>query len=138
MTSNYLRVLTLLAITPVIVSVAKPPLPYTPVKASLLEFHSLNRTTRLGPMLLPMSVVAAGREILAAPIELLAEPADAFRLLPHTESRAVTDKSAGSADWKYNAESADFYIRTSMKGDYDGFCWYEIQLEPKHPVTLKS
>ena len=50
------------------------PVPYTPVKASRLQFRCLGRETKLGPLLLPQQITAAGQPLLAAPVRLVTEP----------------------------------------------------------------
>ena len=46
---------------------AAPPAPYTPVKASSSQFRCLGRETKLGPLLLPEQITAAGQPLLARP-----------------------------------------------------------------------
>jgi len=41
------------------------PVSYTPVKASRLQFRCLGRETKLGPLLLPQQITAAGQPLLA-------------------------------------------------------------------------
>src|SRR5204863_3762425 len=39
---------------------------------------------------------------------------------------------------KFTAESADLSLTSCLTADCDGFCWYDIRLDPKHPVKLQS
>ncbi|MEO6436113.1 MAG: glycoside hydrolase domain-containing protein [Tepidisphaeraceae bacterium] len=113
----------------------EPPAPYTPVEATAQEFRCLGRTTELGELLLPKQITTAGAPLLAAPIRLFSEP-DLFAGLK-CETKVV--KRAGdSAQWQTDGESVDLSIGVKLTADCDGFCWYEIQLKPKRPVTLRS
>src|SRR5438552_392799 len=117
---------------------SSPPKPYIPIRISSTEFRCLNRNTQLGPLLLPIQVSAAGADLLAGPIRLAAEPASTFEIERHTGASRVLDKSADSSRCQFSAESSDFVLSSSMTGHCDGFCWYEIHVKPKHPVTLTS
>ncbi|MEP6663157.1 MAG: glycoside hydrolase domain-containing protein [Verrucomicrobiota bacterium] len=114
---------------------AKPPKPYTPVKASAKEFRCLGRKTELGNFLLPAQIIAADQPLLAEPIRLVSEP-DIFSALKGKAK--VMERNGDSARWEWNGESADFSITSTMTADCDGFCWYEIRLSPKHPTKLRS
>ena len=114
---------------------AQVPKPYTPVKASKSEFRCLGRTTDLGPLLLPAQITAAGKPLLASPIEFTSEPP----LGPiTTRSVKVLQNNGDHATWKAETETADWTINTQLRADCDGFCWYEIQFTPKHPIKLQS
>src|SRR5207244_4247256 len=90
------------------------------------------------PLLLPIQVSAAGADLLAGPIRLAAEPASTLEVEQHTGTSHILDKSGDSGRCQFSVGSSDFVLSSSMTGDCDGFCWYEIQLEPKHPITLTS
>src|SRR5207302_10322262 len=113
----------------------EPPRPYTPVEATAQEFRCLGRTTELGELLLPKQITAAGAPLLAAPVRLFSDP-DIFHGL-ECETKVV-ERNRDSAQWQAEARSADFSMTAKLTADCDGFCWYEIRLTPKHPVTLRS
>ena len=46
--------------------------------------------------------------------------------------------NADSANWEWSGDSPDFHLTSKLTADCDGLCWYEIRLEPKHPVKLRS
>jgi hypothetical protein len=118
-----------------LVFAASPPAPYTPVKASSSEFRCLGRKTDLGALLLPKQIYAAGQPLLAAPARIVMEP----DLLAGAKGKGkVTHRTADQAAWEWSGESAAFTIVVCMTGDCDGFCWYEIQLNPKQPVKLSQ
>ncbi len=111
----------------------KPPAPYTPVKASSSEFRCLGRRTELGALLLPKQIHAANQPLLSAPARIVMEP----DLLVGAKGKArVMEKTADKAVWEWSGESAALRIAARMTGECDGFCWYEIRLTPKRPVTL--
>ena len=112
------------------------PQPFTPIKASAGAFSCLNRTTTFGPLLLPGQISAAGDALLNSPIRIVAEPASVLAPEGQPARPRVVAYSAQSARWEWSGESPDLYIISSMTADYDGFCWYEIRLEPKHPTIL--
>ncbi|MGI8964577.1 MAG: glycoside hydrolase domain-containing protein, partial [Limisphaerales bacterium] len=112
-----------------------PPNPFTPVKATTKEFRCLGRTTTLGDFLLPTQITAAEKTLLAAPVRIFSEP-DIFSAMKG-EAKVVS-RSDDSAIWKWDGESTDFSASSKMTADCDGFCWYEIQFTPKHPVKLRS
>ena len=114
---------------------AEPPGPFTAVKATRREFGCLGRETKLGLFLLPAQVTAAGRPVLAGPVRLVSEP-DVFAA---ARGRArVVERVRDRACWEWTGESAGFGVTVRMSGECDGFCWYEITLTPRQPVTLRS
>lgn len=114
-------------------SAAKPPVPYIPVKASNSQFRCLGRETKLGPLLLPQQITAANQPLLTGPVRLVAEP----DILADLKGKGiVTERTADKATWEWSGESAAFRIAVHMTGECDGFCWYDIELSPKHPVKM--
>lgn len=113
----------------------EPPAPYTPVEATAGEFRCLGRVTELGDLLLPKQIMAAGAPVLAEPVRLVSEP-DIFSGL--TFQQKLLRRGDDSAQWRADAESADFSVTSTLTADCDGFCWYEIRLAPKRPVSLRS
>ncbi len=112
---------------------ANPPAPYTPVKASNLEFRCLGRETKLGPLLLPQQITAANQSLLAAPVRLVADP----DLLAGAKGKSkVAERTADKATWEWAGESPAFGIVVRMTGECDGFCWYDLELNPKQPVKM--
>ena len=87
-------------------------------------------------MLLPKQVTSAGKSILASPIRLAVEPSTAFTAI--RGSGKLLERKDDSARWEWKGQSEGFDIDARMTGDCDGFCWYEITLRPKKPVTLTS
>src|SRR5690349_9080180 len=129
--------LLLILSTHAFVAVAAPPKPFTAVRATSTEFRCLNRTVALGKLLLPAQIKAADGDLLSSPVEVLADPPSSLELLPSTTTSKLLTRSADSACWQYTAESSDFRLASSLTADCDGFCWYEITLDPKRPVALK-
>ncbi|MEO7300039.1 MAG: glycoside hydrolase domain-containing protein [Verrucomicrobiota bacterium] len=117
------------------VCASAPPKPFTPVKATTKEFRCLGRTTTLGDFLLPTQIIAAEKSLLASPVRIFSEP-DIFSAMKGKAK--VVSRNADSAVWKWDGESTDFSFSSKMTADCDGFCWYEIQFTPKHPVKLRS
>jgi hypothetical protein len=112
-----------------------PPVPYTPVKASISAFHCLGRETQLGAFLLPDQIVSGGKPLLAGPIRLVTEP----EVLAGARGKSrVTEHSGEKAAWEWTGESPGVRIRARMTGECDGFCWYEIELVPKQPLKLNA
>jgi hypothetical protein len=112
---------------------AKPPAPYTSVKATRSQFLCLGRKTELGALLLPKQIYAAGQPLLAAPVRIITEP-DVLAGLKGKSK--VTATTADKATWEWSGESAAFRIAVRMTGECDGFCWYDLELSPKQPVKL--
>lgn len=112
---------------------AKPPAPYTPVKASSSQFRCLGRKAELGALLLPKQIVAAGQPLLAGPVRIVTEP----DVLAGAKGKTkVVSATADQAAWEWSGESASCQIAVHMTGECDGFCWYTIQLDPKQPVKM--
>src|SRR5205085_3527482 len=59
---------------------ASVPAPYTPLVAHTGSFKVLNRKVEIGPMLLPPHIIAKDAEVLASPVSLVAEPANALAM----------------------------------------------------------
>ncbi|MDB6025620.1 MAG: hypothetical protein JWM68_1843 [Verrucomicrobiales bacterium] len=111
------------------------PRPFTPVKATTAQFRCLGRTTDLGQFVLPTQIVAADKPLLNAPIRLVSEP-DIFASIKGAAK--VVEKNDNQARWEWKGESADVSMAAKMTADCDGFCWYEIQLTPKHAIKLNA
>jgi hypothetical protein len=111
-----------------------PPKPFTPVGATPTEFRCLGRTTALGPLLLPAQIVAADQPLLASPIRIVSDPNISAAMNGETK---VVGRDADSAYWQRRGETADVSVVTKMTADCDGFCWYEIRLAPKRPMTMR-
>ena len=80
---------------------AKPPAPYTPIKATSSQFRCLGRKTELGALLLPQQIYAAGQPLLASPVRIVMEP----DLLADVKGKSkVTDRAAEYA-WSGRNES---------------------------------
>ena len=114
---------------------AEPPKPFTPVEATPGEFRCLGRVTALGDLHLPVQITAAKQPLLAAPIRLFSDP-DISAVAKG--AKTVVTTTTDSASWQSSSESADLTINSKMTADCDGFCWYEIRLTPKRPLTLRS
>ena len=116
---------------------AKPPAPFTPIAASRSSFSCLSRKTLFGPLLLPGQISAARGNLLASPIRVSAEPESCLAINAGSKRTRVVSRAEDSVVWESSAESPDFWIKTSLTADCDGFCWYEIRLEPRHSVSLR-
>ena len=126
--------LALLANVPEIFA-AQPPKPFTPVRATTNEFRCLGRKSELGKFLLPSQITAADESLLASPIQIVSEP----EIFSAVKGKAnVVENSGDSARLEWIGESADFSVASKMTADFDGFCWYEIQLRPKHATKVRS
>lgn len=111
------------------------PSPYTPVKSKPTEFSCLGRSAKLGPLLLPQQIVAAGKPLLAGPVRLVSEP----DVLDGLVGKAKVTKNMGDlARWEWTGESPHVCIRSTMTGECDGLMWYEIVLTPKKPLKLSA
>src|SRR4029077_6351582 len=84
---------------------------------------------------LPAQITAADKPILAAPVRVFSEAA-AFTAV--TGQARLAANNADSANWEWSGDSPDVHLTSTLKADCDGLCWYEIRLEPKHPVKLRS
>jgi hypothetical protein len=113
--------------------IAKPPAPYTRVKASNSQFRCLGRKTELGALLLPKQIFSAGQPLLAAPMRLVTKP----DLLSDLQGKCnVVERSSDKATWEWSGQSAAFRIKIHMTGECDGFCWYDLELVPRKPVKM--
>ena len=110
------------------------PRPYTAVEASDRGFRCLGRRVELGDLLLPTRVTAGGEPVLAGAVRLVAEP---DVLAGMSGSGRVVERAPDRARWEWVGESAGFRVVGGMTAECDGFCWYEIRLEPKRPVALR-
>lgn len=116
-------------------SAAPPPSPFTPVEITAQRFTCLGRVTEFGDFLLPKQATAGDRPVLASPVRLVTEPNVLDDLRGHA---AIRSNDGDSATVEWSAESADLRAASKLTADCDGFCWYEIRFEPKHPIKLKS
>jgi hypothetical protein len=114
---------------------ADVPKPYTPLAATANNFKCLGRTIQLGALLLPAQISAAGKPVLAAPARIVVEP-DVLGML---DGQAKLVSNTGDrATWEWVGESADVRTTSKLTADCDGFCAYEIRLEPRRPLPLRS
>jgi hypothetical protein len=111
------------------------PSPYTPVKSKPTEFACLGRSAKLGRLLLPEQIVAAGKPVLAGPVRLVSEP----DVLGGVAGKGKVTKNTGDlARWEWTGETPQLSIRSTMTGECDGLMWYKIVLTPKKPLKLSS
>ena len=119
---------------------AEVPAPFTAIKANAKEFRCLGRRTELGDLLLPTQIVAADGKLLAAPVRLVIE-AEGGETNSDSALRSarptLVENKGDSARWEWRGESTDLAMRSNLRADCDGFCWYEIRLEPKFPTRLR-
>jgi hypothetical protein len=134
---NRLLVLTLVNIASNVTFAGSPPRPFSAITATRTEFRCLGRNVELGTFLLPTKIRASSGDLLSSSVQLVSDPPTSLEVVPSTIRAKVLTHSANSASWQFTAESRDFRIQSSLTADYDGFCWYELTLEPKHPVALK-
>src|SRR5262249_39679503 len=73
--------------------------------------------------------------LLQSPVRLVSEP-NIFSSMKGTAK--VVENRGDSAEWEWSGESEEVSVTSKLKADCDGFCWYEIQIKPKRPVTLRS
>ncbi len=133
--AHFCRSLALLAFGALHLSAIEPPKPFTPIKAGTKEFRCLGRTTELGNFLLPAQITAAGQKLLTSPVRIVSEP-DLTSALKG--SGKLVQGGPNTAVWNWSAAAADFSVSSRMAADCDGFCWYEIQFTPRHPLKLRS
>jgi len=83
-------------------------------------------------MLLPTQIIVGGDPVLAAAVRVIGEPAISF-----SEGKTqLISKSGDIARWQWTCQGPRFDATVTMTADCDGFCWYEIRLEPKGPTKL--
>ena len=114
------------------------PAPFTAVRASASSFQCLDRKTQLGGLLLPCQIDTKGKPLLESPIRLVSEPQNSLECPAASVHTRVINRQKDSAAWEWTGESRDLLISSRMTGDCDGFCWYEIELKPKHATTVRS
>ncbi|MCC6446080.1 MAG: hypothetical protein IT210_21830 [Armatimonadetes bacterium] len=107
------------------------PAPYTPLKATASGLRCLGRTVRLGRLLFPAQITAAGQPLLSGPIRLagLAEISGKAKLLENT---------GDEARWQWRGQSEAVAVESRLTASCDGFLWYEITLTPRKPETLSN
>lgn len=111
------------------------PLPkgYSTIKVSAQKLQAAESVSEFGDFVLPKSIVAKHEQLLAAPIELHID-CDS-----HLSAKAkLVSKTKGSAQWTWTCDAADLSAAAKMSAECDGFCWYEIRITPKRPVSIRS
>ena len=83
---------------------------------------------------MPQQITAANQPLLAGPARLVTEPdvlADA-----KGKSKVVECTARQKLPGKWSGQSSAFRISVRITGECDGFCWYDLEFNPKQPVKM--
>ncbi|MCX6134264.1 MAG: DUF6067 family protein [Ignavibacteriales bacterium] len=113
--------------------------PFTPVKVMDNVVSCLGRDVTLTSTGFPQrisshfspevtSLISAGRDILAGPIELAIEDAAGKLMSWKGKSLAFTKKSEGVAAWRAESQAGNFKVAMEGSLEFDGFADFEVTL----------
>jgi len=92
------------------------------------------REIHLGPSGLPAKVISAGEDVLAGPIEVVAQQGGKPVELAGEAAR-ITKRTEVRADWAGELRAPEWRLRTQASIEYDGMMWFECTLEPEKGAT---
>jgi len=111
------------------------PSPYKPVEVAGKNVAVVERRYALGDGGLPVSVEAAGKEVLAAPLQLVAAAAGkplVWRFDPIVRVRAEPDHAV----WKLRGRAGPLSIEGELRIEYDGFARWTVDVTPAAPTAV--
>jgi hypothetical protein len=111
------------------------PSPWTPPKWNAVNgtFSCWNREYIFGKSSLPEQIVSGGRKLLAAPVTLSLDGAPLkFNKLTVLLQKNEAIKLAS------NSTTGKFKIKATVKGEFDGFLWFDIVITPRGRQNIRS
>ncbi|MCC6731018.1 MAG: hypothetical protein IT208_16965 [Chthonomonadales bacterium] len=115
----------------------EPVAPYTPLRVSRRTVHCLGRSVRFGADGLPASIRSGSREVLAAPIRMVAKT-EAGPVGLGVGRAAVVRRTAGSVTWEATRDGADALLRCAARMEFDGHLAYRVALRAKRALRLSD
>ena len=110
--------------------------PYVPLTVKDRTVSCLLRDTTFGENGLPASVVAAGGEVLSAPIDLELET-DAGVVRPTKAKFKFLKQTGTRVEFAAGVTFPDLHVLLTAWMEYDGVIWYTMKLDPLAPVAVK-
>ena len=110
--------------------------PYVPLTVKDRMVSCLLRDTTFGENGLPASIVAAGGEVLSAPIDLELET-DAGVVRPMKTKFKFLRQSGTRIEFAAGVTFPDLHVLLTAWMEYDGVIWYTMKLDPLAPVAVK-
>jgi len=115
----------------------EPTPPYTPVQAAGRAVSCLGRRLRFGTTGLPESILAWGHELLANPIEMVAEAGG--KKLNWTGGNArLLRKGKGSAEWESLSRAGPLTMSVGAKMEFDGYVNFRVSIQAREECALQD
>lgn len=119
----------------------KVPEPWTPMTFDKDQrMHCWGREYDFGDKLFFTRLTSQERDVLKSPLRLIFRSGKDVRDL-NDLAAATTDLKTADAEISFTrkADFRDLKVSTTVKAEYDGFMWYEVQLSPaKKPVHIDA
>ncbi|NQT39727.1 MAG: hypothetical protein HQ581_19685, partial [Planctomycetes bacterium] len=125
----------------------EPTRPFTPVNLGENEVGCLGRRVRLAETGLPKSIrshfsptvthlVSTGREMLAAPVDLVVERNDGT-VLPFSGGKVeIVKQTPGRVMWRSNSQSGDLRLDCRAQLEFDGYLDFHLTLTSATDVSV--
>ena len=121
--------------------------PFTPVKVVDHAVSCLGRDVVLNASGLPRnitshfssevtSLVSAGRDLLAGPIELAIEDVSGKATPWKNKGLTFTKKAEGAAGWRAEGQAGNFSVSTDGSLEFDGFADFQVTLTAKEETAV--
>lgn len=112
--------------------------PYTPLQSSANGVKCLGREIRFAATGLPSSIKSGQREILARPIEFVAETANGSVKWKASSTARTLDDTAARLVRESSAHSDLLSLDCVSKTDFDGYTNFRLMLEARRDSDLKD
>ena len=111
--------------------------PFEPIDYHDRQIDVWGRSITLGASLLPSRIVSQNEEILAAPINLNLE-INQQQVQFENISPEVIEKTEENVTLVYQLQQPDYSIAVKLHSEFDGFLWYDFEIEPKRDITINA
>ena len=115
-------------------SVFVPP-PWKALEYSNGRIKVWGRETTLGKGLLPEKIISRERELLTGPIELNLKINGASVELKEMQPRIIEQNEEGIT-LSCAQTGAGYAIKVVLRAEFDGYLWYEVEIDPVGQLTL--
>lgn len=123
--------------------------PFTPMTVRGKTVSCLGRDVTIGKTGLPQSIVSffspgvthllqKGREVLQAPIRLIAKLSDGSKVNWVSGKIRFVKKNQGAVEWRVNSNGGGMHLACSARMEFDGYVHFKMKITALKQVVLKD
>jgi len=111
------------------------PAPWSPVQASGSSCKVWNREYRFAGHWLPSAITSNKAQMLSSPVRLLLRNGKHEQNLASGEAR-IEEQTPRAVTYAFQKETTTHKVSARSRVEFDGFCWFTVDLEPKGSLPL--